>query len=126
MISRRILLAALPALAATAATAHHGPMPWDEEVTVVEGIVVREMEDIPHWEIKIRTPEGVEWLIDVGNDWRLGRAGLAEDGSDFRIGRDIRVEGYTPALYPGEKSLVAVRVIMDGVTYTLFREGEQP
>lgn len=122
---RRCLLTGLAFLliAGTAARAHHGPMPWDRsEIVVLDGIVVQEMDGFPHWEISLRV-DGVDWSVDVGDNFTLERAGLAPDGSDFSIGRRVIIEGYRP-LDPAWHRLLPQRIIIDGTTYDIRLHGE--
>lgn len=96
---RRSFLGAISAGAITTAVstpahAHHGLMIWDKENPVtIEGIVSAEMDGFPHWEVSIRV-DGQDWIVDLGSDFDLERAGLSPDGSEFTIGSKITVTGY--------------------------------
>ena len=86
---------AAPALAPVVALAHHGLMLWqDDVVTTVEGFISEEMDGFPHWEIRVRTPDGKDWAVDVGSDFEMERAGLK--ASDLPIGTTVTVEGNRP------------------------------
>ena len=100
-LRRRTFVGAMTALAIGAAmpvAAHHGLMLWDEEnVVTIEGFVAEEMDGYPHWEVEIRVDDDTDdWIVDLGNDFDMERAGLEKDGSDFTIGKRIKVEGYVP------------------------------
>ena len=96
---RRTLLGAISAGALAAmmmptAFAHHGLMIWDTENPItIEGIVSAEMDGFPHWEVSIRV-DGKDWIVDLGSDFDLERAGLSSDGREFTIGSKIIVTGY--------------------------------
>lgn len=82
-------------LAPVAALAHHGLMLWQEDVvTTIEGFVSEEMDGFPHWEIRVRTPDGEDWTIDVGSDFEMDEAGL--DPASLQIGTEVTVEGNRP------------------------------
>ena len=96
MIDRRSLLGLIPALLVVPAAAHHGLMVWDEDnLVVIEGVISEEMDGFPHWEIEVRS-DGEDWIIDMGSDFDMERAGLDPTGGDFPVGTSIRVEGYRP------------------------------
>lgn len=97
MTTRRTLLLSCLALAAGGqAIAHHGLMLWDKDkVVTVSGLVSKPMDGYPHWEIEIRV-DGQDWVIDLGSDFDMERAGLNPDGSDLPVGTDVTVEGYRP------------------------------
>ena len=121
-LTRRTLIASA-ILTPFAARAHHGYMRWDEENPIaIEGWISKEMDGFPHWEIDVRVA-GVDWEVDVGDPWALKKAGLKDDGSDFTVGREVRVEG----LRPMEKNILRIlprKVIFDGdKEYPLYVEG---
>ncbi|MEM7499062.1 MAG: DUF6152 family protein [Pseudomonadota bacterium] len=100
-------------LAAGGTLAHHGFVSYDTENPImIEGFVSEEMDGFPHWEINVRS-EGQDWTVDVGNDFTLQRAGLASNGSDFQIGREIRIEGYR-VTDPGWYHIAPFRITLDG------------
>lgn len=111
-------LAVLASGAAMPAAAHHGLMLWDEEnVVTVEGFIAEEMDGYPHWEVEIRVSDGDDWIVDLGNDFDMERAGLNKDGSDFTIGRKIRVEGHVPR--DSDTRLIRpLRITIDGKVHT--------
>ena len=120
-ITRR---AALLALAAAPAAAHHGFMQWDYENPVfIEGWVSKGLDGFPHWEIWVRV-DGKDWEVDVGDQFVLQKAGLSGDGKEFRMRREIRVEGYRPV----DKSVLRIlprRIIFEGgdEAYDIVVEG---
>ncbi len=115
MLTRRqfTVCAAASTTLALPAHAHHGYMRWDEDNPVaIEGWVSNEMDGFPHWEIDVRV-DGVDWEVDLGDQFQLQKAGLRKDGGDFTIGREIRVEG----LRPVDRSVLRVlpnKIILDG------------
>ena len=122
MISRRTaLFAALAAGLSTAARAHHGLMIWDKETLVMlTGIVTEPMDGFPHWEIEVRV-DGVDWVIDLGSDFDMERAGLHTDGREFSIGAEVIVEGYRPK--GSDARLIRPRrVTVGGTTYEFKTE----
>lgn len=124
MTTRRAVLLALPAAALAArAGAHHGLAYWDESRVVrLEGFVSEPLDGFPHWEFGMRDTAGVDWEVDVTNDFQLEIAGLAKDGSDFRIGRPVAVEAH-PSGVEGEKLVKALRIEFEGVVHDLFPQG---
>lgn len=113
-LTRRTLVLSLGALAAPLpAVAHHGYMQWDEENPVVlEGWISKEMDGFPHFEFEMRV-DGVDWEIDVGDQWQLEKAGLSPDGREFTIKRDVRVEGVRPL----DRTILRIlpkRIVLDG------------
>ncbi len=97
-LPRRFFLITGAAAVATGmnAKAHHGLMIWDRENPIkLEGLISEEMDGFPHWEVEIRV-DGQDWVIDLGSDFDLERAGLNPDGREFTIGAKIAVEGYRP------------------------------
>lgn len=113
MIARKLLLAAAAAALPALSMAHHGWLSWDHDnPIVIEGWVSKEMDGYPHWEIDVRV-DGEDWEVDVGDDIQLRKAGLRPDGSDFRLNREIRVEG----LRLKDENVLRIlprRVVLDG------------
>jgi hypothetical protein len=97
MLTRRTFsLAALAAAIAVPAGAHHGYMRWDTENPIVlSGWISKELDGFPHWEIDIRI-DGVDWEVDVGDQFVLQKAGFKQGGKEFAFGRKITVEGIRP------------------------------
>lgn len=124
MLTRRALIALAAApLVPARALAHHGWMKWDEDNPfAIEGWISKEMNGYPHWEIDVRV-DGVDWEVDVGDQFALKKAGLKDDGSDFYLRREIRVEG----LRPVDEDILRVlprRIVLDGdKSYDLFVDG---
>ena len=120
-LTRRTLLAngltTALAAAATSALAHHGLMIWDRDNPVtLKGLVSSEMDGFPHWEAKIRV-DSEDWVIDLGSDFDLERAGLSTDGREFTIGAAIEVTGYRPK-DSDTRLLRPKSITLDGTTYT--------
>jgi hypothetical protein len=97
------------------ATAHHGLMLWEDEVTAIEGFVSEEMDGFPHWEISVRTPDGTDWDIDVGSEFEMERAGVSPE--DLPVGTKVRVEGNLPRDKPQATLLRPQRVIAGDEVY---------
>lgn len=98
--------------------AHHSPTVYNrDELVVLEGFVSDEMDGFPHWQIKVRM-EGKDYNVDLGSEYILREAGLREDGRDFRIGDQIKVEGYLPA-NPTIVRIVPLRIHLKGKVYEL-------
>ena len=115
-VTRRKVLAGALAVFAAPALAHHGLMIWDKENPVtLTGLVSEEMDGFPHWEVTIRV-EGRDWVIDLGSDFDLERAGLDPSGKQFTIGANITVEGYRPK--DSDARLVRPKkIVLDGKTF---------
>ncbi len=117
------LIAASPLAIALPARAHHGYMRWDEDNPIaIEGWVSKEMDGFPHWEIHVRV-DGVDWEVDLGDQWQLRKAGLREDGGNFSVGRKIVVEGIRPI----DRKILRMlprRIVLDGEEeYTMDVQG---
>ncbi len=124
MLTRRdfaILAAFVPV--ATPAIAHHGYMRWDEDNPItLEGWVSKEMDGFPHWEIHVRV-DGIDWEVDLGDQWQLEKAGLRKDGANFTIGKEIRVEGIRPIDRKVLRLLPRTIVLEGEETYTMNVQG---
>lgn len=120
---RRALLLALAALPAAPAFAHHGYMRWDRDNPVdMEGWISKELDGFPHWEIWIRV-DGEDWEVDVGDQFILKKAGFSEDGKEFALRRQIRVEGWRP-VDRTVRRLLPFRITLDGDrSYDIVVEG---
>jgi len=121
MLNRReFSLAALAtAAAASSALAHHGYMRWDTDNPIVmSGWISKEMDGFPHWEIDIRV-DGVDWEVDVGDQFVLKKAGLSPDGSDFAFRRNLTVEGVRPVDRKILRILPSRITFENGETYEL-------
>lgn len=115
-ITRRAALGLFAALPAGIAAAHHGYMAWDTENPItLEGWISNEMDGFPHWEFWMRV-DGEDWSVDIGDQFALKKAGLNENGSDFKLRRVVKVEG----LRPVDRSVL--RVLPSVITF----EGEEP
>lgn len=121
-ILRHALGAVTAALLATGAVAHHGIIFTADEQVSVTGTVVKEMTGNPHFEIWVQESE-TRWAIDLANPYRIKKAGLAWDGSDLPVGREITVIGF-PALDPETKVIQARSIVIDGEPHVLFDEDE--
>ena len=90
---RRLSLALAALLLALPALAHHGVFFTRDEQIRIEGPVVKTLTGNPHFEIWVQDGD-TRWEIDLGNPYRIERAGLAWDGSDMPLGRRIAIEGF--------------------------------
>lgn len=123
MPTRRLGFAALAvALLATAAQGHHGVIFTADDQITVTGPVVKTLTGFPHFEIRVQEGE-TRWAIDLGNPFRIKKAGLQPNGSEFRRGRVITVRGH-PALNPSMKVIEARAIIIDGHEHVLFDPDE--
>ena len=114
------LAAVVAVTAAPAALAHHGVIFTDDEEISITGEVVKPLTGNPHFEIQVQDGD-TRWAIDLGNPYRIKRAGLAWNGSDMPVGRTITVEGF-PALIG---DVIEARTIwIDNKPHRLFDEDE--
>ena len=95
-IAAAAALAALPLVAAAPAPAHHGIVFTEDEQIRITGQVVKPMTGHPHFEFKVQVGDE-RWTVDVGDTFRLKKAGLSHDGSDMPVGRTVTVEGFPAA-----------------------------
>ena len=117
---RRLVPLALAVLLAVPAAAHHGVIFTDDEQIRITGAVVKPLTGNPHFEIQVQDGD-TRWAIDLGNPYRIKRAGLAWNGSDMPVGKQITVEGF-PALLG---DVIDARTIwIDDRPHRLFDEDE--
>ncbi len=123
MLTRRIFTTLAAAAFAAPALAHHGYMRWDEDnPVVIEGWISKEMDGFPHWEIHVRV-DGVDWEVDVGDQFQLEKAGFSRDGREFSMRREIRIEGIRP-IDRKVLRLLPRTIILDGdKTFTMNVQG---
>lgn len=120
---RRLGLAALAAaLLAPAAQAHHGILFTADRQIRITGEVVKELTGFPHFEIKVQDGD-VRWAVDLGNPYRMKKAGLTRNGSDMPRGKTVTVQGF-PALDSSMKIIQARTIEFDGKEHVLFDEEE--
>ena len=117
---RRLVLAFAALLLAGPALAHHGVIFTKDEQVRISGPVVKPLTGNPHFEIEVQDGD-TRWAIDLGNPYRIERAGLAWNGSDMPIGRTITVEGFPSVL---GTMLEARTIWIDGEPHRLFDEDE--
>ena len=113
-----ILGAALLALPAGAALAHHG-WAWTTGGNVeLTGVIEQVRLGNPHGLLEVNV-EGESWTVEVGQPWRNERSGL-KDG-DLAPGVEIRAIG-EPAADPADKRLKAERLFLGEREYILYPE----
>ncbi|HUF55334.1 MAG TPA: DUF6152 family protein [Thermohalobaculum sp.] len=111
-----IAAAALVALSAGAALAHHG-WSWTTGGNIeLTGIITEASLGNPHGQLTVDA-DGENWTVEVGQPWRNERAGV-EDG-DLAPGVEIRAIG-EPAADPSEKRLKAERFFLGDREYVLY------
>lgn len=120
---RRLGLAVLAAmLFTTTAQGHHGILFTSDEEISITGPVVKTLTGYPHFEIRVQEGD-TRWAVDLGNPYRIKKAGLQPTGSEFRMGRVITVRGH-PALDQSMKIIEARSILIDGKAHVLFDEDE--
>ena len=117
---RRFALALLALALAPAALAHHGVIFTKDEQIRIEGPVVKPLTGNPHFEIEVQDGD-IRWAVDLGNPYRIERAGLAWDGSDLPVGRMIAIDGFPSVL---GHMFEARTIWIDGEPHRLFDEEE--
>ncbi len=116
----RLALALSLVLAGTAAPAHHGVFFTRDELVRITGTVVKPLTGNPHFEIWVQDGD-TRWEVDLGNPFRMKRAGLAWNGSDMPVGRTITIDGF-PSV---EGTMLEARTIWIGdEPHRLFDEDE--
>lgn len=118
---RRRLAIALAAIALPA-FAHHGIVWTDRKPISVTGEIVSEMSGNPHFEVSIQAGDE-RWDVDLGNTYRLKKAGLGWDGGALKLGTEITVDGL-PAADEGLRLIRARTIWIDGEAHRLYDEGE--
>jgi hypothetical protein len=104
-------------LVAGFAQAHHGWGWASAEEFEITGTVTAVALGNPHGEVTLRTDDGEEWVVEVGQPWRNARAGLSEDR--LAAGTRVTVHGHRSA-DPDERLIKAERLTIDGEDYVLY------
>ncbi|MEM7547553.1 MAG: hypothetical protein AAF367_18655 [Pseudomonadota bacterium] len=119
MSRRTFSLTALSGLIAAPVLAHHGYMRWDTENPIaLSGWISKELDGFPHWEIDIRV-DGVDWEVDVGDQFVLKKAGFKQGGKEFALRRELTVEGLRPLDKKVLRILPSRITFANGDTYEL-------
>jgi len=105
-----ILAALAPALASTAALAHHGWSTYDatRTVTITAPIVSASYQN-PHGALQV-DHDGGRWTIVLAPPSRLSARGVA--AADLAAGKTVRIEGYVSRVQ--ERELRAERIGLGG------------
>lgn len=115
-LTRRGVLAALAALAALPAQAHHGWRWTAEGEFELTGTIATARLGNPHGVLTVEA-NGESWVVEVGQPWRNARAGLADEM--LVPGVEITAIGRRSA-DPDERLMKAERVVIAGVRYDLY------
>jgi hypothetical protein len=111
--------AALAALAAGPALAHHG-WSWAEAAQSTLGGTIKSISmDPPHPGLVVTADDGTDWQIDLGNPRQTERSGFARETA--KPGDAITVLG-NRSLDASEMRMKAVRVTIDGRNYDMYPE----
>jgi len=113
-LSRRGLLALLPALPGAPAFAHHGWRWTDKNEFELTGVITETRLNDPRGILTVEA-DGQNWEARLGQQWR-GLTGLDEDR--LSPGTEITLRGQRDA-DPGLQGIDADTVLLDGNTYDL-------
>jgi hypothetical protein len=122
MRKTRVCLSSLPnglallfvLLALELSASGHERWARDEPVSL-EGEVVEYRPGNPHHELLVETLDDGLWVVELGQPWRLRRAGLSAER--LEVGENVQVQGW-PA-EDKQRRLKAVRVVVDGRNFHL-------
>ncbi len=117
MIFPKLLAAAvLSAVAATAATAHHG-WSWAEADQIELTGTIRSISFAPpHPTLEVEAEDGL-WRLELGNPNQTQRSGFVE--GEAEVGDTIRALG-NRSMDPGERRMKAVRITVGDKTYDIY------
>jgi hypothetical protein len=115
-LSRRTLLAALPAMMALPALAHHGWRWTDDGEFELTGLITAAELGNPHGLLTV-TVNAEVWTVEVGQPWRNEQAGVSD--AMLAPGTEITVRGHRSA-DPAELVVKAERLVIGGQTYDLY------
>ena len=117
MIFPKLLAAAvLSAVAATAATAHHG-WSWAEADQIELTGTIRAISFAPpHPTLEVEAEDGL-WRLELGNPNQTQRSGFVE--GEAEVGDTIRALG-NRSMDPGERRMKAVRITVGDKTYDIY------
>lgn len=115
MLTRRILIAAVLAIAGPA-LAHHGWRWTDDGEFELTGIITAADLGNPHGVLTVEADAEV-WMVEVGQPWRNEAAGLTD--AMLVPGVEIVARGHRAA-DPAQLLMKAERVIIDGTTHDLY------
>ncbi|GLK81150.1 DUF6152 family protein [Methylopila turkensis] len=108
-------VAAIFAIIATPALAHHGWSSYDSSKTVtIEGPVLTSSYGNPHGDLTLEH-DGAKWEVVLAPPSRMNARGLAE--ADIAPGKTVKVEGYPNSR--GRPELRAERITAGGKTVEL-------
>lgn len=114
---RAIAGAALSALGATAARAHHG-FSWAEgELTTLRGTIREVYIGQPHPTLRVEVPDDGLWLIELSNPRQTARSGFTAESA--RAGDAVVAIG-NRAQTRSERRMKAVRVTVRERTYDIY------
>jgi hypothetical protein len=111
--------AAITALAATAALAHHGWAWAEEEQTELTGTIRKVVIAPPHPSLDVETANDGMWKIELANPRQTARSGFDEGSA--KPGDKIVVLG-NRSLDPNEKRMKAVRITVEGKVFDIYPE----
>ena len=114
--TRRFLLAAIAALPAFPAFAHHGWRWTDSGDFELTGLITEARLGNPHGVLTIDA-DGEVWVAEVGQPWRNTRAGLEDEM--IAPGTEITILGKRAADATDRKVKAEV-VILNGERYVLY------
>ena len=118
LTKRMVAAAALSAMLATGAAAHHG-WSWTTGSNIeLTGVVASARLGNPHGVLEVDA-EGDVWTVEVGQPWRNARAGLED--SDFAVGTELTIEG-EPSADVSARRMKAERVTIAGKVHELYPE----
>ena len=115
-VTRRVVVAGLAALVATAAAAHHGWSWTVEEQSELTGTIQEIFLGNPHAVLKVEAADGL-WTVELAPPSRTRASGF--DESAAKVGDQVTAIGNRSA-DPNEKRMKAVRLIVNGKTYDVY------
>ncbi len=113
------LTATLLTLASVEAFAHHG-WSWAEgDQMTLQGTIESISMAPPHPTLKVKSPEGGTWQVDLGNPSQTERSGFK--GGTAKPGDAITVRG-NRSTEKNALHMKAVRITLDGKNYDMYPE----
>lgn len=116
LVARRTLIAALAAMLATSAAAHHGWEWTEDEEFELTGTIEEIYLGNPHAHLKVQAEDGL-WDVDLAPPGPTQRAGFDEEAA--RVGDAVTAIGFR-SRDEDERRMKAARIIVNGRTYDVY------
>lgn len=118
-VHRRLAIGLLVSTASLTAWAHHGWNWAQEQQTTLQGTIESVSMSPPHPRLQVKSADGRQWQIDLGNPSQTERSGFTGDSAKAGDGIIVLGNRHKDA---GQLQMKAVRITIDGRNYDLYPE----